>query len=57
MKRDKSIEKSYRREINLRTKVVKDKTKYSRKSKHKKSRDYDRTIMHDGSAVITLCAA
>lgn len=33
--RDKSIEKSFRREINLRTKTVKDKNKYTRKCKHK----------------------
>lgn len=41
MKRDKAIEKSYKREINLGTKVVKDKTKYSRKAKHKKKCDHD----------------
>lgn len=33
--RDKNIYKSYQREINLQTKTVKDKTKYSRKEKHK----------------------
>jgi len=33
--RDQSIIKSYKREINLRTKVIKDKTKYSRNKKHK----------------------
>lgn len=33
--RDPFIIKSYKREINLQTKVEKDKTKYSRKSKHK----------------------
>ena len=35
MKRDKNIERNFRREINLNTKVVKDKTKYTRKEKHK----------------------
>lgn len=34
-KRDQTIQKSYRREINLQTKVVKDKSKFSRKTKHK----------------------
>jgi len=33
--RDFNILKSYRREINLRTKVKNDKKKYSRKMKHK----------------------
>jgi len=33
--RDKNILLSYRREINLRTKVKQDKKKYSRKTKHK----------------------
>lgn len=33
--RDFNIEKNFKREINLRTKVVRDKTKYSRKVKHK----------------------
>lgn len=34
-KRDKNIEKSYKREVNLRTKVVKNKKKYNRKRKNK----------------------
>lgn len=34
-KRDQTIQKSYKREINLQTKVVKDKSEYSRKQKHK----------------------
>jgi len=33
--RDKNIVKNYKREINLQTKVIKDKKKYSRKAKHK----------------------
>ena len=35
MKRDINIIKNYKREINLNTKVVKDKKKYNRKDKHK----------------------
>ena len=35
MKRDGNIQKSYKREINLQTKVVKDKSKFNRKVKHK----------------------
>lgn len=33
--RDMNIAKSFQREINLKTKVVRDRTKYTRKSKHK----------------------
>lgn len=33
--RDHNIEKSYKKEINLNTKVIRDKSKYSRKKKHK----------------------
>ena len=33
--RDLNIVKNFKREINLRTKVIKDKTKYTRKEKHK----------------------
>lgn len=40
--RDKNILKNYQREINLQTKVVKDKSKYNRKIKHKlKFKDYE----------------
>lgn len=35
-KRDGNVLKNYRREINLQTKQVKDKSKYRRKEKHKK---------------------
>ncbi len=38
MKRDESIIKSFKREINLQTRFVKNKTKYTRKEKHKKGR-------------------
>ena len=36
MKRDGNIRKNYRREINLQTKQVKDRSKYYRKQKHPK---------------------
>ncbi|CBZ42346.1 hypothetical protein [Campylobacter phage CP81] len=36
MKRDESIIKSFKREINLQTRFIKNKTKYTRKEKHKK---------------------
>jgi hypothetical protein len=40
--RDFNIVKSHQRDINLREKVIKDKTKYTRKMKHKsKSSSYD----------------
>ena len=35
--RDYNILKNYKREINLKTKVIRDKSKYSRKTKHKLS--------------------
>lgn len=35
-KRDGNVLKNYRREINLQTKRIKDKSKYDRKEKHKK---------------------
>ena len=35
VKRDKNIEQSYKKEINLNTKVVKSKKAYTRKAKHK----------------------
>lgn len=37
--RHKSILKNYQREISLQTRVVRDKTKYSRKQKHVKKED------------------
>ena len=44
--RDLNIQKSFQREINLKTKVVPDKTKYSRKKKHKnKMDDYLKLIL------------
>ena len=40
-KRDGNIVKNYKREVNLQTKVIKDKTKYTRKDKHKNQyKDY-----------------
>ena len=38
--RDLSILAGYRREINLQTKRIKDKSKYSRKTKHRNKKDY-----------------
>lgn len=35
LKRDAAIQANYRREISLQTRIVRDKTKYSRKQKHK----------------------
>lgn len=35
--RDGNILKNYKKEINLQTKIIKDKKKYSRKKKHKKN--------------------
>lgn len=35
LKRDTAIQANYRREISLQTRIVRDKTKYSRKQKHK----------------------
>ena len=35
-KKDLNIVKNYKREISLQTKVVRDRTKYTRKQKHKK---------------------
>jgi len=40
--RDENIKKSFTREINLQTKVVRDRTKYTRKTKHKSKKDYPR---------------
>lgn len=38
--RDRNIRKSYTREINLNTRALRDKSKYTRKQKHK-SKNYD----------------
>ncbi|AAP76883.1 MULTISPECIES: hypothetical protein [Helicobacter] len=35
IKRDTAIQANFRREISLQTRIVRDKTKYSRKQKHK----------------------
>jgi len=37
--RDINIEKNFKREISLKTRVVKSKKQYSRKAKHKKSQN------------------
>ena len=38
--RDKNIQMNYKREINLQTKVIKDKSKYSRKTKHRSREEH-----------------
>lgn len=48
MKRDTSIQKSFRREINLQTRSVNDKKSYTRKSKHKKGSSHDRAFIIEG---------
>ncbi len=35
LKRDTAIQANYRREISFQTRIVRDRTKYSRKQKHK----------------------
>lgn len=42
MKRNKDIEKAYKRELNLQTQVVKSKKRYTRKAKHV-NRRFDQT--------------
>jgi len=46
--RDENIKRSFTREINLRQRVVRDRTKYTRKTKHKKDTneliDYDKSL-------------
>jgi len=37
--RDQNILKNFKREISLKTRVIPDKTKYSRKKKHKNKKD------------------
>lgn len=51
MKRDNTIQKSFRREINLQTRAVKEKTLYTRKIKHKKGSPHDRTFITEGCAM------
>jgi hypothetical protein len=51
MKRDTSIQKSFRREINLQTRSVTDKKSYTRKSKHKKGSSHDTTFNYESSVM------
>jgi len=52
-KRDINILKSLQKEINMNTKVVPDKTKYSRKKKHKNIKnDYHKVINKDNFMMI-----
>lgn len=48
MKRDTSIQKSFRREINLQTRSVSDKKSYTRKLKHKKGSSHERAFIIEG---------
>jgi hypothetical protein len=48
MKRDTSIQKSFRREINLQTRSVTDKKSYTRKLKHRKGTSYDKAFIAEG---------
>lgn len=49
MKRDPTIQQSFRREINLQTRSVKEKKLYTRKMKHKKG------SFHEGALIIEGC--
>jgi hypothetical protein len=48
MKRVTLIQKSFRREINLQTRSVKEKILYTRKMKYKKGSPHDRTFIIEG---------
>jgi hypothetical protein len=48
MKRDTSIQKSFRREINLQTRSVTDKKFYTRKLKHKKGSSHEGAFKIEG---------
>jgi hypothetical protein len=48
MKRNTSIQKSFRREINLQTHSVTDKKFYTRKLKHKQGSSHDRAFITEG---------
>ena len=51
MKRDNAIQKSFHKEINLQTRIVKDKKSYTRKMKHKQ-RSADNRIFTIESCVV-----
>jgi hypothetical protein len=51
MKRDTSIQKSFRREINLQTRSVTDKKSYTRKLKHRKGTSYDKAFIAEGCVI------
>ncbi len=48
MKTDVNIQKSFRREINLQTRSLKNKKAYTRKFKHKKETSHDRAFIVEG---------
>ena len=51
MKRDNAIQKSFRKEINLQTQIIKDKKSYTRKMKHKQSSAYDRIFIIESCVI------
>lgn len=53
MKRDNAIQKSFRKEINLQTRIVKDKKSYTRKMKHKQRSADDRIFTIESCVVGT----
>lgn len=53
MKRDNAIQKSFRKEINLQTRIVKDKKSYTRKMKHKQRSADDKIFDIESCAVGT----
>jgi len=55
MKRDNAIQKSFRKEINLQTQIVKDKKSYTRKMKHKQRTTDDRIFILESCAVGNSC--
>lgn len=55
-RRNISIQLAFRKEINLSTKAVKDKTKYTRKQKHKKATEYDKVINDNFVMFTALCS-
>jgi hypothetical protein len=57
MTRDTSIQKSFRKEINLQTRIVKEKKLYTRKLKHKKGSPHDRIFNTESCVMGTSLGA
>ena len=51
MKRDNAIQKSFRKEINLQTQIIKDKKSYTRKMKHKQRSADDRIFIIESCVI------